>query len=102
MDNNRANFITKYPDFATYNKRFHITEEMLKELVAQGDKEGVKHTEKEYLAVKEHLQIHLKALIARDLWDGAEYYQVVNQKNDILDKALEILENTMEYDKYLK
>ncbi len=102
MDNNRENFKMEYPDFETFNKKFYITEDMLKELVAQGDKEGVEHTEKEYLAVKEHLQVHLKALIARDIWDGAEYYQIVNQKNNILDKALEILENSKEYDKYLK
>ena len=102
MDNNRENFKAEYPDFATYNKKFQVTEDMLKELVALGDKEGVEHTEEEYLAVKGHLQIHIKALIARDLWDGSEYYQVVNQKNDILDKALEILENSKEYDKYLK
>jgi len=102
MDNNRENFKVEYPDFETFNKKFYITEDMLKELVAQGDKEGAEHTEKEYLAVKEHLQVHLKALIARDIWDGAEYYQIVNQKNNILDKALEILENSKEYDKYLK
>ena len=102
MDDNRAKLKAEYPDFSTYNKKFELTEDMLNELVAQGDKEGVEHTEKEYLAVKEHLKIHIKALIARDIWDGTEYYQVVNQKNNILDKALEILENSKEYDKYLK
>ena len=102
MDNNRENLKSKYPDFITFNKKFQITEEMLKELVAQGDKEGVEHTEKEYLAVKEHLRIHLKALLARDLWDGAEYYQIVNQNNEILNKALELLKNPRKFEDYLK
>ena len=102
MDNNRDDFKSKYSDFETFNKTFHITEEMLKELVAQGDEAKVEHTEEEYLAVKEHLRIYLKALIARDIWDGAEFYQIVNQGNDIVDKALEILDNSKEYEKYLK
>ncbi|MDE5422742.1 S41 family peptidase [Ancylomarina sp. DW003] len=102
MDNNRDKFKRKYPDFETFNKKFQITDDMLKDLVAQGDKEGVEHTDEEYKAVEDHLRIHLKALIARDIWDGAEYYQIVNQKNDILDKALEILDNPKLYEKSLK
>ena len=102
MDNNRNNLKTKYPDFESFNKTFIITDQMLKDLVAEGDKAGVEHTTEEYLAVKDHLKIHLKALIARDLWDGAEYYKIVNQKNEILDKALELLDNPKEYDKILK
>ncbi len=102
MDNNRDNLKSKYPDFETFNKKFNITEDMLKELVAQGDEAKVEHTEEEYLAVKELLRTHIKAVIARDLWDGTEFYQIVNQKNDILDRALEILDDSKEYEKYLK
>ena len=100
MDNNREELKAKYPDFKTFNMKFEVSESMLKDLVAQGDKAGVKHTEEEYLAVKDHLKIYIKALIARDIWDGTEFYQIANQKNDILDKALEILEKPKEYDNY--
>ncbi len=102
MDNNRQKLKTTYTDFKTFNKKFKITDSMLEDLVAQGDKEGVEHTDEEYLAVKEQLRIYLKALIARDLWDGTEFYQVVNQKNDILEKALEILAKPREYEKNLE
>ncbi|WP_229130297.1 S41 family peptidase [Ancylomarina sp. 16SWW S1-10-2] len=102
MDSHREKLKAKYPDFKSFNKNFHVTEEMLKELLAEGDKAGVEHTEKEYLAVKENLKVNIKATIARDLWDGSEFYQVSNQKNEILEKALEILDKPKEYEKYLK
>ena len=34
----------------------------------------------------------MKALIARDLWDMNEYYHVINDANESIRKALELLE----------
>jgi carboxyl-terminal processing protease len=38
------------------------------------------------------LRIQLKALIARDLWDMSEYFSVFNEQNEMVKKALEILQ----------
>ena len=37
------------------------------------------------------LRLQLKALIARDLWDMSEYYAVMNEQNDVVRKALEVI-----------
>jgi carboxyl-terminal processing protease len=37
------------------------------------------------------LKAQLKALVARDLWDMSEYYSIINETNDIVQKALETL-----------
>ena len=34
----------------------------------------------------------MKALIARDLWDMSEYFQVINLMNNSMLKAVELLE----------
>ncbi len=47
------------------------------------------------------IKTQLKALIARDLWDMNEYFQVMNTTNESIQKALEIL-NSDEYQKKLK
>ena len=39
-----------------------------------------------------YLKLQLKALIARDLWDMNEYFSIFNEENDIVQKALQILE----------
>ena len=35
-----------------------------------------------------YLCTQLKALVARDLWNMSEYFQIINSQNPILQKAL--------------
>lgn len=60
-------------------------------------KEDMGQFEKSKLLIK----LQIKALIARDIWSMNEYYQVFNDKNDALKKAIEIIENNMAYNKLL-
>jgi carboxyl-terminal processing protease len=47
------------------------------------------------------IKLQIKALIARDLWNMNEYYQIFNSENDALQKGIEIIENSKEYNKLL-
>ena len=38
------------------------------------------------------LRLQLKALIARDLWDMSEYYQVMNENNHTVQRAISLLQ----------
>ena len=38
------------------------------------------------------LKLQLKALIARDLWDMSEYFQVINTRNNIVQQAVKLIE----------
>ena len=54
--------------------------------------------EKEY-KISEHLiKLRLKSNIASDMWGTNEMFQVYNESNEILQRAIEILKNK-EYDK---
>ena len=33
----------------------------------------------------------MKALLARDLWDMNEYFEIMNEESDIVQKALELI-----------
>ena len=39
------------------------------------------------------IKLHLKALIARNLWDTSAYMQVINDINHALQKAIEAIQN---------
>lgn len=47
------------------------------------------------------VKLQIKALIARDLWNINEYFQIINEKNEFLKKAIEIMKNPNEYNKLL-
>ena len=37
------------------------------------------------------LKLQMKALVARDVWDMSEYFQIINTTNHIVQKAVEII-----------
>jgi len=48
------------------------------------------------------IKLQLKAMIARDLWEMNEYYQIMDAENESLIKAVQILETPGAYEKILK
>ena len=92
IDRHRNEWIKKYKTFDRFNRDFEITEEMLSELVETGKNTGAKYDEAQYLTALPLIKTQLKALIARDLWDMSEYFQVINELSDSMKKAIELLE----------
>ena len=48
------------------------------------------------------IKLQMKALVARDLWEMNEYYQIMDADNESLQKAINILQTTGAYEKILK
>jgi len=48
------------------------------------------------------IKLQLKALVARDLWEMNEYYQIMDADNESLQKAVEILQKPGAYENILK
>jgi len=62
---------------------------------------GIEGKESEMEIVDTHLRLLLKALVARDIWDMSEYYEIVNENNDGFLKAVEVLRDKAGYNKKL-
>jgi carboxyl-terminal processing protease len=58
----------------------------------------LKFNKEEYEMSKDLIALRLKSYLARNLWDTNEFYQVFNASNEILNRAIGIL-NNKEYDK---
>jgi len=101
MDKNLEKLKKKYPKFESFSEKFEVNDEMMAEIIALGEKEGIEKTEEEYNAVVDDIKLHVKALLARDLWENSEYYKIVNKENDFIKKAIEVLENRKLYDQEL-
>lgn len=92
VDLHRKELKAKYADFATFNKEFKVSDAILDEINKKAIQEDIERKEEEYLPVKEDLKIAVKALIARGLWGMKEYYEIMNQKDPIFLKSVEILQ----------
>lgn len=93
IDTHRKEWLDKYKKFDDFNKNFEVTPAMLEQLVAMGKEMGVEYNEEEYQKALPLMKLQMKALIARDLWDIGEYYHVINDANESIKKALELLES---------
>lgn len=88
----RKSWETTYKNIEAFEKDFETTQEMLDELIRMGQEAGVEFNEEEFQKSMPLLKLQLKALFARDLWDTEAYYRIINQSNESIAKALELLE----------
>lgn len=65
------------------------------------DQEKIKFDEKQYQKSLPLIKTQLKALIARDLWDMNEYFQIMNTTNNSVLQALKVL-NEGAYEKVVR
>ena len=102
IDRHRAALQADYPTFVAYKQRFVVDEPLLQELIAMGEGEQIKFDEAEYARSKALIVLQIKALIARDLFDMAQYFQIINEDNPSYLKALEIINAKETYNRLLK
>lgn len=91
-DNNRKNLKKKYETFARFKSDYEVPQSLVDEIMKEADRQKIKPTDDaELKATMPVLKNQLKALVARDLWDMNEYFEITNEQNDVVKKALELL-----------
>lgn len=100
IEKHRKELAQKYKTFERFKDKFNVDDELLGELRKAGEKEKIKFVEDQYEKSLPLIQLQLKALIARDLWDMNEYFELINQTNNSVEQALKLL-NSDEYQRLL-
>ncbi len=95
IEQHRQELKQRYPDFDTFNRDFRIDDAFLAHMRALADKEKVEFHEAQYARSLPLIKTQLKALIARDLWDMSEYFQVMNATDHTVQQALKVLRGGM-------
>lgn len=92
VDNHRKQLKKKYPNFDLFKSQFEVPQSLVDDILAEGKKQKIEPKDDDELQrTLPYLRLQLKALIARDLWDMSEYYSVINEKSEIVLKALEVI-----------
>lgn len=102
MDRHRVELTKKYPTFAAYKQSFQVDDELLNELTLMGQQDKIELVAEEFERSKALIALQVKALIARDLFDMAQYFQIINEDNPSYLKALEIINSKEHYNRLLK
>lgn len=101
VDGNRTIINNDYTSFAAYKERFQVSESLMEELIEAAKKDDIEFNEEQYTRSKPLIMLQLKALIARDVYDMNEYFQIINEDNAPFLRALEIISDEQAYKKEL-
>lgn len=85
--------------FENFLNQFEISDQMLADLVKVGERNGVKPDRRELSKRNKLFKIHIKAHIARKIWNNEGYYPVMNETNEILLQAIKLFDRIPELDR---
>lgn len=92
IDHNRKSLKQQFKTFADFRQRFEIPQSVIDGIIAEGEKQNVHpKNDEELQQTLPYLRLQLKALVARDIWDMSEYFAIMNENNDAVQRALQLL-----------
>ncbi len=100
-DKNREKIKSDYSTFEKFNSNFQFSDEDIKTLIEEGEREGVKYDEEQFNRSKKEMLLILKGLIASNMWQTTQYFQVINSNDIVIEKALEVISDKKNYDEIL-
>ena len=93
IDDHRDSLKARYKTFEQFRDGFDVPRELIDSVIGEGAKQDVKPKDDEELEeTLPTLKTQLKALVARDLFDMNEYFRIINESNNIVKRAIELIE----------
>ncbi len=95
VDKHRDEFNKKYENVEQFITGFQTDKKLMDEFFAEAMKENkdLKMNEEQYKISGDLMRLRLKATIAQDLFGLEAFYKIYNAKNEILQRAIELLQN---------
>ena len=93
---------TQYGDFERYNKNFTVGQDLIDGLKAAATEAKVEWDDEQFARSDRFILLQMKALIARNVWETQQYYQVMASVDPAVQKALEVLGSEKTYKNLLK
>lgn len=97
FDKNRELLTSTYKEFDNFQTGFQITPEIMQSFIKKGEAEGVKFNEEQFNKSQEEISLILKGILATNMWQTNEYFQVINQNDKAIAEALRIIEDKKSY-----
>ena len=93
MDKNRKKLAKEYPNFEKFKAEFQLPQELVDNIFAEAEKQDIRpKDDEERQKTIDNIRLIIKGLIARDLWDMSEYFAIIYENDDVVKKAVELLQ----------
>lgn len=101
FDKNRTQLASKYKSFEDFKNNFSFSPEDIKSMIAKAEDEGIPFNEEEFNRSQEEILLIMKGYVASNIWQTSELFQIVNQNDKVIDKALSVISDKNSYNNIL-
>ena len=103
VDKNRKSISKQYETLKNFDNGFIVTDAMMRDFIAMGEKDSVKYDEEKYRTSEQLLKDIIKGLIARDVYgDQSAYNVIINHRNRDLKATIAVLNDRERFDRLLR
>ena len=103
VDKHRKAISKSYPTVQAFDNGFTVSDEMMRDFIALGERDSVKFDEQKYRTSEALLKDIIKGLIARDIYgDPGAYSVIINHRNQDVKAAHEVLNDHERYQRLLR
>ena len=96
IDNHRKELRQQYKTFAAFERDFVVPQSLIDEILAAAKaKKITPKDDKELANTIEDLRFSLKSMFINGLYESSDFYHFVNQRNNIVQEALNQLKNNL-------
>lgn len=92
-DNKTYNPADLRDGFKMFLNDFTVGDDIIDMMKKKANEAKIEYNDSTLQAAKPLLLIQMKALIARDLWDMSEYFEIINQTNEVYMEGLKALKD---------
>jgi len=101
LDDNRKKLISNYPNFDSFNAKFNLSDSDFSEFTAKAKDEDIEFTDDDISPNALFIRAQLKALIARNLFEAGDYFEVISPLDAEIIEALKIINDNELYNSLL-
>lgn len=101
VDQNRTVLRSAYPSIEPFMQNFSISNSMYQQMIVDAKRDHIEYTEADEVSAS-LIQLQMKAFVARYLFNREDFYRVIKTEDPSYRKAIEILENTNNYNEILQ
>jgi len=85
--------ILHHAGYERFKQSFQIPNDMIETLLQKAKEAKIEYSDSVLKASLPYIKVQLKALLARDIWDLSEYYQIMNPSSEIYMAGLKALKD---------
>jgi carboxyl-terminal processing protease len=101
FDKNRSLLTSKYKIFSDFKSNFNFTPDDIKALIAKAETEGIHYNDEQFHKSQNEILLIMKGYLASNMWQTNELYQIVNQSDNVIEKALQLISDKQKYNSIL-